>query len=156
MSLSSPKTCTPPGGNPVKNRLTWDHDGLVWHGKCLKPEMEKKRKSKWKTAPSWTGAKMEKKAKNGFSRELSIIFPIVFAPIFCPCPAWGRFHFDFLFFLPCPAFARFPSGKKKTNKHKHFGQGRCPGQIGTVPGTNGTPPRDKLGPVPGTNRPFSV
>ena len=34
--------------------------------------------------------------------------------------------------------------------------GRCPGQTGTVSGTNGTPPWDKLGPVPGTNRLFSV
>ena len=34
--------------------------------------------------------------------------------------------------------------------------GQSPGQTGTVPGTNGTPPRDKTGPVPGTNRPFSL
>ena len=41
--------------------------------------------------------------------------------------------------------------------------GRCSGQTGTVPGTNGTRPWDKLGPVPGTNRdpslghrPFSI
>ena len=30
------------------------------------------------------------------------------------------------------------------------------GQTGAVPGTNGPPPRDKMGPVPGINRPFSV
>ena len=34
--------------------------------------------------------------------------------------------------------------------------GRCPGQAGTVPGTNGTRPWDKLAPVPGTNCPFSA
>ena len=46
--------------------------------------------------------------------------------------------------------------KKPININIVGGAGRCLGQIGTVPGTNGTLSRDKLGPVPGTNRPSSV
>ena len=68
-----------------------------------KPEMEKKkRKSKWKTAPSWTGAKMAKKwPKMGFLREFSIIFSIfgLFFCHCCPCPAWGHFPFRFPIFF---------------------------------------------------------
>ena len=50
---------------------------------------------------------------------------------------------------------RHPEGKKKPININIFG-GMVSGQTGTVPGTNATPPRDKMGPVPGTNRPFSV
>ena len=42
------------------------------------------------------------------------------------------------------------SGKKKTNKHKHFRRDGVRDKRDPVPGTNGTPPRDKMGPVPGT------
>ena len=48
------------------------------------------------------------------------------------------------------------SGKKKTNKHKHFGRDGVRDKQEPSLGTDGTPPQDKLGPVPGTNRPFSV
>ena len=48
------------------------------------------------------------------------------------------------------------SGKKKTNKHKHFRRDGVRDKQEPSLGTNGTPPRDKMGPVPGTNRPFSV
>ena len=52
--------------------------------------------------------------------------------------------------------ARKSGKKKKTININVLWAGQCPGQTGTVPGTNWTPPWDKLGPVPGTNRPFSV
>ena len=75
-----------------------------WYGmeNGQKPEMEKKWKSKWKTAPSWTGAKTAKKwPKNGQIMEFSIIFQFLghfFLP-FCPCPARCRFPFRFPFFF---------------------------------------------------------
>ena len=61
-----------------------------WYGmeNGQKPEMGKKKwKSKWKTAPTWTGAKMAKKwPKNGFLRAFSIIFPFLghFLPFLPP------------------------------------------------------------------------
>ena len=48
------------------------------------------------------------------------------------------------------------SGKEKTNKHKHFGAGRCSGQTGPIPVANQDPSLDKPGPAPGTNRPVPV
>ena len=52
--------------------------------------------------------------------------------------------------------AKCQSGKKKTNKHKHFRRDGVRDKWDPSPGQNGTRPRDKMGPVPGTNRPFSV
>ena len=43
---------------------------------------------------------------------------------------------------------------KKGSETLTFLTGQCPGQTGTFPGTNGPRPRDKPGPVPGTDRPF--
>ena len=79
-----------------------------WYGMATvtKAGNGKKRKLKWKSAPSWTGAKMAKKwPKNGFLRELSIIFPFWghFVAIFAPVQLVANFHFNFLFF-PFPAF----------------------------------------------------
>ena len=42
-------------------------------------------------------------------------------------------------------FRTLLSGKK--NKQKHFGRDSVPGQTGTVPGTNRTPPQDTLGQI---------
>ena len=70
----------------------------------------KKRKSKWRTAPSWTGAKMAKKwPKNGFLREFSIIFHFwaIFLP-FLPLSSLGPFSISTsIFFFPFPALAVF-------------------------------------------------
>ena len=59
-----------------------DYFNLDWHGmeNGQKPEMEKKNwKSKWKTAPSWTGA--QKWPKNGKIMENSLKKPF-FGPFF--------------------------------------------------------------------------
>ena len=48
------------------------------------------------------------------------------------------------------------SGKRKTNKHKHFWRDGVQDKQEPSLGQTGTRPRDKLGPVPGTHRPFSV
>ena len=58
--------------------------------------------------------------------------------------------------VPLPPILEHKSGKKETYKHKHFGRDSVRDKQEPSPGTNGTPPRDKLGPVLGTNRPFSV
>ena len=83
-----------------------------WHGmeNGQKLEMEKKWKSKWQTAPTWTGAKMAKKwPKNGFLRAFSIIFPFLgqFFAIFGPVQL-GPFSIPISIFFPFPAFGRFP------------------------------------------------
>ena len=79
-----------------------------WHGmkNGQKPEMEKKWKSKWKTAPSWTGTKMAKKwPKNGKLPQKSIFWP--FFCHFCPS-SLGPFSISISIFFPFPVFGRFP------------------------------------------------
>ena len=57
-----------------------------WHGmeNGQKPEMEKKWKSKWKTAPSWTGAKNGQKMDFGGSSPCSFLKNPFFGPFFAP------------------------------------------------------------------------
>ena len=65
------------------------------------PEVKKKRKSKWKTAPSWTGAKMGKKwPKNGKIMENSLKNPFLgrFLP-FLPLSSLGPFSVSISFFF---------------------------------------------------------
>ena len=87
-------------------------------------------------------------------QQLSLQNPIT-KKLFAPhVHAWGKISGVDDFDLELVVLDIFQSGKEKTNKHKHFGRDGVRDKH--EPGTNGTPPWDKLGPVPGTNRPFSV
>ena len=84
-----------------------------WYGveNGQKPEMEKKWKSKWKTAPSWTGAKMAKKwPKKRIFEENSLKNPLIWAIFlpFLPLSSLGPFSISISIFFPFPAFGRFP------------------------------------------------
>ena len=60
------------------------------------------------------------------------------------------------FWCDLPQNPCFILGKRKTNKHKHFGRDGVRDKQEPSLGQIGTRPRDKPGPVPGTNRPFPV
>ena len=70
----------------------------------------------------------------------------------------GGSNASYLAHTPCvPLFpACFTSDKQKTNKHKHFWRDGVRDNHEPSLGQTGTRPWDKVGPVPRTNRPFSV
>ena len=74
--------------------------GMVWkYGKRPKAGSGEKMEFKpnGKQPPAGQG---QKRAKNGFSRQFSIVSPFLghFLGHFCPCLPGGRFPFGFLFF----------------------------------------------------------
>ena len=112
-----------PNGRRLHNKISWginflcnsetpwDPAGLVWHGKLPKAGNEKKKwKSKWKTAPSWTGAKWQKNApkrENNGKTPSKIHFLAIFLS-FLPLSSSGPFSILISIFFPFPAFGRFP------------------------------------------------
>ena len=70
---------------------------------------KKKWKTKWKPAPSWTGATMKMAKTNEFLREFSIILPFLghFLPLL-PLSNLGPVSILISIFFPFPAFSGFP------------------------------------------------
>ena len=104
--------------------------------------MEKKWKLKWKTAPSWTGAKMAKKwPKNGKIMENSLKNPFLghFFAIFAPVQLGAVFHFDFHFFFfhfrLLAVFHAIPAQQEKRPMNLNLfgwwpsGGGQSPGRV---------------------------
>ena len=84
----------------------WYHARPVWNVKRPKAGNGKKWKTKWKTAPSWTGAKMANKwPENG--EKWQIPSQILFRAILGPVKLGAVFHL-FFHFSPFPAFGRLP------------------------------------------------